>query len=499
MKRRSALWRLHGLMRSLVGTHSVVGLALLGLVADVSAVLAQTSPPEVTLGREVQVSLERQRVPHFEPHISVNPRDPQHLLVASVSLDDDGTGLADCAAAWCSELIVNAAFVSFDGGGTWESTTTIDCDLDPWTAFDTAGTAYVSCLYPVESRMVVALHRSRDGGRSFTGPKLTPVGRGTSSDRPFLAVDTMSGPGSGSVYIVRGQWASVGEGVAWFAPSILRSVDDGESFLGPSIHHPNNLFNLPQGIQLLPDGGVAVVYVDWPPSNGDVSGPVSRNVYNFGFRDPRVPASRSWVFVSTDGGDTFGPPRFVAEHPVTAFAVDTSERFSGRWYVAMLATLTYEGGSWSFEDGGPTSVYVMHSDDSGESWSPPVRVSDGVEPHLVGRVMMAVNRDGAVGIAWYDSRNGSTADCYDIYLSVSGDGGDTFTANRRLSSVTSCQNVPGNVIADAEGERDLAARFPFGGDYSALAAGPDGRFHVVWADSRTGLYQLWTRSVTVAR
>jgi hypothetical protein len=77
VNRRSTLWRLHGLMRSVVGTHSVVSMALLGLVADVSAGLAQTSTPEVTLGQEVQVSLERQRVPHFEPHISVNPRDAQ--------------------------------------------------------------------------------------------------------------------------------------------------------------------------------------------------------------------------------------------------------------------------------------------------------------------------------------------------------------------------------------------------------------------------------------
>lgn len=503
MNRPSLAWCRLRRMGPLAGVQAVVGSVLVGLAVDGTAGWAQALPPNVTLGEEVQVSLERQRVPHFEPHISVNPRDPEHLLVAAVSYGDDGVDLASCSEAWCSELVISAAFVSWDGGGTWIPVT-LECDLDPWTAFDTAGSAYVSCLYPVEFapgrwRMLVALHRSRDGGRSFTGPTLVPAGEGTSSDRPFLAVDTTSGPRTGTVYVVRGQSVAISEELSWFGPSIVRSVDGGASFLEPSIHMINNLFNYPQGVQLLPNGDVAVLYVDTPPPHGVVPRQDLVHVYNFSFRDPRVPDSRSWVFVSPDGGETFGPPRLVAEHPVTAFAVDTSEPFFGRWYVAMSATVSYEAESWSFEDGSPTAVYVMYSDDSGESWSPPIRVSDGVQSGLVGRTMMAANRDGIVGVAWYDDRNSSGEGCYDIYFSVSADGGDTFTADRRLSSVTSCQGVPGNVMVDPGGERDVAARFPLGGDYSGLAAGPDGRFHVVWADSRTGVYQLWTRSVAVAR
>ena len=43
----------------------------------------------------------------------------------------------------------------------------------------------------------------------------------------------------------------------------------------------------------------------------------------------------------------------------------------------------------------------------------------------------------------------------------------------------------------------VATRWPEGGDYSGLAAAADGTFHVLWADSRDGIYRLWTAPVTV--
>lgn len=503
--------RLRG-MGSVARRHAVLGAVALGLSIDVTVARAQASPPDMTLGREVQVSLERGRIPHLESDISVDPRDPQHLLVASVTLAEDRVG-SSCSSPWCSP--VSTGFVSFDGGDTWSWVPLEGCEnLDPRTAIDAAGNAYVSCLYDFESTpgrwvMGVALLRSRDGGRSFSTPTIVPVGAGSHSDYPLLAVDTTNGPRAGSLYVVRGQSFLMSEGRYWFGPSIVRSLDAGESFLEPGIQKINNLDNWPSDFGLLPNGDLAVLYVEIPRPNGVIPVQDLQRIYTLGLRDPRVSDARSWVIVSEDGGDTFGPPSFVAEHPVTAFAVDSSERFFGRWYVAMSATLSFEGEAWTFEEGSPSEVFVMYSDDSGQSWSTPSRVSDSGRSTLVNRVMMGVNRDGTVGVAWYDGRNGTAEDCYDVYFSLSIDGGDTFADNRRLSSVTSCQDVPGNVVfgptlgaqgelVDPDGERDIAARWPLGGDYSGFAVGPDGRFHVVWADSRTGVYQLWTRSVISA-
>ncbi len=36
-----------------------------------------------------------------------------------------------------------------------------------------------------------------------------------------------------------------------------------------------------------------------------------------------------------------------------------------------------------------------------------------------------------------------------------------------------------------------------GGDYSSLAAAPDGRFHLLWADSRSGVFQIHHTAFTL--
>ncbi len=36
-----------------------------------------------------------------------------------------------------------------------------------------------------------------------------------------------------------------------------------------------------------------------------------------------------------------------------------------------------------------------------------------------------------------------------------------------------------------------------GGDTAGLAASPDGRFHALWIDNRTGIQQVWTAPITV--
>jgi len=46
-------------------------------------------------------------------------------------------------------------------------------------------------------------------------------------------------------------------------------------------------------------------------------------------------------------------------------------------------------------------------------------------------------------------------------------------------------------------QRGVVSRWLFGGDYSGLAAGADGRFHLFWVDSRTGIYQVWTTTARV--
>lgn len=119
---------------------------------------------------------------------------------------------------------------------------------------------------------------------------------------------------------------------------------------------------------------------------------------------------------------------------------------------------------------------------------------------------VAVNKDGVVGVIWHDRRNG-TADehrkdlsneCSEVFFSASLDGGRTFLPNVRVSSTQSCPDVAGNRIpAFGAGSQSVFERFTTGGDYKGLATAHDGRFHALWADSRTGVFQLWTSIITV--
>ena len=102
---------------------------------------------------------------------------------------------------------------------------------------------------------------------------------------------------------------------------------------------------------------------------------------------------------------------------------------------------------------------------------------------------VAVNGEGVVGVTWYERRKEAGGECQHVYFTASLDGGKTFLPEVRVSSAPSCPATPRNGRA--------GTRWPAGGDYSGLVAAADGTFHVLWADSRDGIYRLRTAPITV--
>jgi hypothetical protein len=105
-----------------------------------------------------------------------------------------------------------------------------------------------------------------------------------------------------------------------------------------------------------------------------------------------------------------------------------------------------------------------------------------------------VNSDGIVAIAWYDARNDRSTikgnfQCQEVFLSASLDGGTTFLPEVKVSTKPTCPAGPRNVAT--------ALRFPAGGEYMGLAASSDGSFRLLWSDSRTDIYRLYTATVSV--
>src|SRR5262249_31875713 len=122
-------------------------------------------------------------------------------------------------------------------------------------------------------------------------------------------------------------------------------------------------------------------------------------------------------------------------------------------------------------------IVLVRSTDGGATWSPKIRVNHDAPGHDQGMPNMAVDGHGDVYAAWYDRRDAAAGDSVHAYASVSGDGGQTFGPDLRLSSKPS----PWTGVADPE-----FATFHPGeliGDRIAAAAGDDYGV-VAWADLR---------------
>jgi BNR repeat protein/BNR/Asp-box repeat protein len=430
--------------------------AWLGLHQAVAlSALAQDSVAKapIQVGPNIHVSRELAGRVLVEPNIAAHSRNPNHLLGAAI--------VASTPAPWAATQDC-AAFVSFDGGKTWSHHLfSIQQCGDPWVTIAPDGTAYFIAL---DSNGLVTF-RSTDGGKTWTDP---PVSLGKGHDHPAIAVDQTAGKFAGTVYSISGRGQRSKEKKLRWTVFVSRSLDKGKTFQEPAHVTPSNLNLNSDNAVVLSDGTLVVPFTDF-----------QRNVDEFigaGMLERR----RSWVITSDDGGQHFSPPLFVSESCGGGFgslAVDNSfGPFRDRLY--FVCTNKNQNG-----------IYVHYSADRGEKWSDPINVNQARDSFVRRIPTVAVNKNGVVGVAWYDRRNDPKGKCWDIYFATSLDGGKSFLPEVRVSTEASCPENSRNGGA--------AKRWEAGGDYSGLVATSDSLFHLFWSDSRSGIYQVWTAGVRV--
>jgi hypothetical protein len=437
------------------------------------------SQQRITVGPNVQVSAARKDVAHIEVTLAADPRDSNHMLACSMMTNGVG------------------AYVSFDEGLTWAAPVVslgAPRANDPTCAYGPGGVAYfLHKQKPIAGPSDIdrlMIHRSLDGGRTWEAPIRGPQ----TTDRPWMAFDDRPEEGKwGRLFVsynyhVHGETTSLEHGTEGFlnAVALQSSVDGGRTFttfamralLGDSAYP----FRMPGmgGTAVLTDGTVLVLY-----EHGKGGG-----------RNPEtgktlIKASTLMVLRSRDRGDTFDPALAVADikssynkpntRTVTAtIAPDRSNsRFRDNVYVV-----------WGDVGSGRTEIMISKSSDHGTTWSPPVRVSDasaGIRPNGGPDQFMptvAVNKDGVVGVLWYDRRDSDDNLSYYARFSASVDGGATWLPSVRVSeSPNTARGTSGTGVT--------------GGDTSGLAASPDGRFHALLIDNRTGIQQVWIAPITV--
>lgn len=449
----------------LSGTSSCIALVLLATVSLLSA----SDEPTIKVGTNVQVSAANAELQHWEPVVDVDPGDPQHLLACSLARGPEPD----------NELF-SIAYVSFDGGRGWQESHR-EKAVHPSCAFG-KGAAYLT----VEGH-VSPLYVSKDGARSWAKTATYP-----SSDHPYLNVDNTSPAFPGQVYISARNADPQGHtGVTLYSFS-----KEGKSLDVPvSLYSAGDHFTPIMGsAAVMKDGTYALIFPELMKSpSGDVS-------------EYRSEAKNAWIkfSVSRDGGKTLEPPSTVttinwnseARSPALQFVVATdtsSGPFQNRLYVA-----------WMEKQLGRYQIWLSHSDDIGKTWSEPVTVDDGVPrtPPAQGpnslEPAVSVNDRGVVGVLWYDRRDVPDDLGWYARFSASLDGGETFLPSARVSiapmSFTGRHRATFNYHFDKSvADSAYVASYTVG-----FAGGPDGVFHAVWVDNRTGNWQLWTAPISVS-
>jgi hypothetical protein len=414
---------------------------------------------------------------YSEPHIAVNPIDSQHLVA--------GSKMYQNLPEYKFKI---GTFVSFDGGQTWTDNGHLPgypqqsgnegddyhITSDPWTAFDDEGNAYFMVLdSPPDSQVTGAgwgmnLHRSLDGGRSWSDPipieaKEDPVTKELLlSDKNTLTVDN-TGPDldgkTGNLYACWSEDAPV----ANLSVLVSRSTDQGktwsqgmpvsgadQSVIGCflAVGPPEN------------EGDLGVVYVFWLDFSGDGAIRMAN---------------------STDGGESFSPPSTVAEihqiprlFPNSAFRNlsipwATVDPRDGTVYVTWADyhnTVSEEECPEGVEEPAPgqvcdADILMVRSSDQGDNWSRKIRVNQDPIGNGKDQFQQAVEvtAEGQLNMMWFDRRNDPQNFYIDTYFARSNDRGNSWHETRVTRSMWDPSINP-----------PISPSGEFIGDYQGLAA-----------------------------
>ncbi len=468
----------------------------------------------IQVGENVLVSGDQREAGHSEYFAHADPSDSNRMVVCSMIVDPTRSRLS------------SGAYLSHDGGATWgmvlnDTISRWGTTWDPACTFGPEGMAYFASLpargdprIPYVSHAGTRVFRSADGGRTWSEPVLAPF-----IDNADLVVDWTDGPYRGRVYAV-GLRVQEREGeLNRRYVSLIYSADSGESWEGQvDMFLPDAWWLGHVGAPAVHPDGRVVVPTEMRPEFRPPPAPTTPTTW--WDRPPPDTAATNFVAVVTvtDGGESIAQPvRVTKTTPCTLgggdgppeIAVDDSGGpFHGRTYIA-------------FTDAGYGRCQIMLSwSDDGEAWADPLPVDDPRIPldSLGPDAFMpdlAVNRDGVVGISWLDRREDPLNQEFRQRFTASLDGGESV-----LPSVAVSEAVHGYATnaGEREGYAGLGNRargrsdgsswigvitggayrtYEEVGDYVGMMVGPDGRFHPVWVDNRTGMAQLYTAPIEV--
>jgi hypothetical protein len=368
-----------------------------------------TNPGPGTLYRNAEV----------QPHLSVDPRNPRHLV---------GAYQVDRWSTVAAQGVVSVT--SFDGGWSWKQAVPrlSECSgntgfkraTDAWTTIAPDGTAYLVTLsmtggsFEPGSANGVMVSRSDNGGTSWADPVvLARAGDSSFNDLPSGTADPSD---SRYVYVV---WTGLTllSDTDFVGPTFLRRSSDGGRTWEPAraIYDPGlNSETTANKIVILPDGTLVNIFARYRQSGAVVDLAAIRSTdKGITWSAPDVISSQQWA--GTKDPETGTPVRDGAQLPQAA------ADGQGTLYV-----------SWQdsrFTNGVRDNIVISRSTDAGHTWITPAPVNADLTVPAFSSAL-AAQRDGTVGVSYYDFR-GNTPDPAtlptDYWLVTSHDNGVTWT------------------------------------------------------------------------
>jgi hypothetical protein len=378
---------------------------------------------------------------------------------------------------------------SSDGGLTWRGGPFAGPYLgdlhpqgDAQVLIDSQGTHYYSGLSFGVTTTAYLLFTSTTG-LDWNTP--VPIIRTTFDQYHYpqsLAMDEhAASPYAGSLYFASPYYQNVDPYI--FGMHVRYSRDRGSTWSdGVQVSDPGHQDSYKPSLAVASDGTIYVAFANVPDSY----------IGN---------APRLYLDRSTDGGNTWGADSLITGAPITPIGepdpkehelviVGNSDcyllRINHNPEIALSATnpnevyVVWNDGRWQPEQdacGRPehnSDIAFSRTTDGGATWSVPLRLNDDPQGNHVDHWQPSIETDasGRIGVIWYDRRYDPQHYKYDVAYTQSTDGGLSWSANQRVSDLSS----DANQVPDAKGIDDLGYRKDLAfGSTDALAG---------WIDTR---------------
>lgn len=356
---------------------------------------------------------------------------------------------------------------TFDTGETWEGEVTGTGGTnsgDPATAINNSGRWFVGFI---TSGMGQGVSYSDDEGETWT-PVVVNSGGGATLDKNHMWIDNCEdSPYEGNLY---NAWTPMGFSHANNNEiEACYSDDNGESWSSPAnISSAVNAGNHNQGVNLStgPDGEVYAVwsiYDSWP---GD------ENALGFA---KSLDGGQTWesavrIMEDIRGIRNSETSKNMRVNSFPSMDVDISDG-DGRGNIYVVWTNIGEPG---VNQGPDMDIYMIRSEDEGETWSDPIRVNQDLPGQGVEHYFSWICCDpvtGFLSVVYYDDRNVGGAQC-EVFCSNSMDQGNTWEDMKVSDVAFTPSPIPGLAMG-------------YFGDYLGIDA-QDGWVYPVWTDNRSG-------------